>query len=264
MIEVKSLRRSFGEFALRIDDFRVERGRYAVVLGPSGSGKSLFLKTLAGLFLPDGGTIEVGGKDVTGLPPERRPVGLVFQEPSLFPHYNVFKNIAYGLRGPDKQKIVEELAEVLRIKDLLHRPVQRLSGGEAQKVALARALAVKPDVLLLDEPLSQVDHNSRLELQSELKRVHREMDLTSLHVTHNREETLALAEDCAVMLGGRIIQHCDTEQMQKQPECEFVRRFLGLEGEAVKAPGCEEKCLAGTGLCDREDREAREDQADGG
>jgi ABC-type sugar transport system ATPase subunit len=252
MIKVSNLKRAFGEFTLRIDDFQVERGRYAVVLGPSGSGKSLFLKTLVGLFLPDAGAIEVGGKDVTGLPAERRRVGLVFQEPSLFPHYNVFKNIAYGLRGPGRQKTVEELAEILRIKDLLHRPVQKLSGGEAQKVALARALAVKPDVLLLDEPLSQVDHNSRLELQAELKRVHREMELTSLHVTHNREEAFALAEDCAVMLGGRIVQHCGTENMKNQPECEFVRRFLGLEGEAVKAPGCSEKCLTGTGGCDRE------------
>jgi ABC-type sugar transport system ATPase subunit len=252
MIKVSNLKRSFGEFSLRIDGFQVERGRYAVVLGPSGSGKSLFLKTLAGLFLADEGAIEVGGKDVTGLPPEQRRVGLVFQEPSLFPHYNVYKNIAYGLRGPDKKKTVEELAEVLRIKDLLDRPVQRLSGGEAQKVALARALAVKPDVLLLDEPLSQVDHNSRQELQTELKRVHREMELTSLHVTHNREEAFALAEDCAVMLGGRIVQHCGTEQMKGRPECEFVRRFLGLDGEAVKPPGCSEKCLTGTGVCDRE------------
>jgi len=253
MIKVENLRRSFGEFALRIGGFRVDPRRYTVVLGPSGSGKSLFLKTLAGLFYPDAGVIEVGGKDVTVVPPERRRVGLVFQEPSLFPHYNVFGNIAYGLRGPARQKTVEELAGILRIKDLLHRPVQRLSGGEAQKVALARALAVKPDVLLLDEPLSQVDHNSRLELQAELKRVHREMNLTTLHVTHNREEAFALAEDCAVMLGGRIIQHCGTGELQKQPECEFVRRFLGLSGAAVKPPGCFEKCLTGTGVCDRED-----------
>lgn len=261
MIKVKSLRHSFGKFYLRIDGFKVERGRYAVVLGPSGSGKSLFLKTLAGLFYPDEGAIEVGGKDVTGLPPEKRRVGLVFQEPSLFPHYNVFKNIAYGLRGPDKRKTVEELAGILRIGDLLDRPVQRLSGGEGQKVALARALAVRPDVLLLDEPLSQVDHNARLELQGELKRVHREMDLTTVHVTHNREEAFALAEDCAVMLGGRIIQHCGTEQMQKQPECEFVKRFLGLEGDVARPPGCSEKCLVDAGVCDREDLE---DQADGG
>lgn len=253
MIRVKSLRRSFGAFSLRIDDFKVERGRYTVVLGPSGSGKSLFLKTLAGLFSPDEGSIEVDGRDVTDQPPERRRVGLVFQEPSLFPHYNVFKNIAYGLRGSAKHKTVRELAEVLRIGDLLDRPVQRLSGGEAQKVVLARALAVKPAVLLMDEPLSQVDHNARLELQGELKRVHREMDLTTVHVTHNREEAFALAEDCAVMLGGRIIQHCGTEQMQKQPECEFVKRFLGLQGDIVKPPGCSEKCLVGSGVCDRED-----------
>jgi ABC-type sugar transport system ATPase subunit len=253
MIKVENLRRSFGEFALCVDGFLVEPRHYTVVLGPSGSGKSLFLKTLAGLFHPDAGAIEVGGRDVTRLPPEERRVGLVFQEPSLFPHYNVFGNIAYGLKGPDKKKTVEELAEILRIKELLHRPVQKLSGGEAQKVALARALAVKPAVLLLDEPLSQVDHNSRLELQGELKRVHREMDLTTVHVTHNREEAFALAEDCAVMLGGRIIQHCGTEQMQKRPECEFVKRFLGLQGDIVKPPGCSEKCLVGAGLCDRED-----------
>jgi ABC-type sugar transport system ATPase subunit len=260
MIKVRGLQRSFGEFPLRIDGFAVERGRYAVILGPSGSGKSLFLKTLVGLFYPDEGAVEIDGKDVTRLPPERRRVGLVFQEPSLFPHYNVFDNIAYGLRGPGKNKTVEDLAGVLRIGDLLKRPVQKLSGGEAQKVSLARALAVKPAVLLLDEPLSQVDHNSRLDLQGELKRVHREMDLTTVHVTHNREEAFALAEDCAVMLGGRIVQHCGAEQMRKKPECEFVRRFLGLEGEVVEPPGCSEKCLVGAGVCDRE---GLEDQADG-
>jgi ABC-type Fe3+/spermidine/putrescine transport system ATPase subunit len=253
MIKIKNLRRGFGGFSLRIDRFEVERGRYAVVLGPSGSGKSLFLKTLAGLFWPDSGSVVIGGKDVSGVPPERRRVGLVFQEPSLFPHYNVRDNIAYGLRGLQKQKTVEELAAVLRIGDLLNRPVQRLSGGEAQKVALARALAVKPDVLLLDEPLSQVDHNARLELQGELKRIHREMDLTSLHVTHNREEAFALAEDCAVMLGGRIIQHCGIGQMRERPECEFVKRFLGLLGQPPRPPGCTEKCLVGAGVCDRGD-----------
>lgn len=259
MIGIHELTRGFGEFSLAIDRLEIDQGCYGVILGPSGSGKTLLLKVICGLYRPDSGRVSIAGADVTDLPVERRKIGMVFQEPSLFPHYSVHDNIAFGLKvaGSSRQAMseaVNKLSETLRLADVLKRPVRSLSGGEIQKVALARALAVRPEVLLLDEPLSQVDHHARQELQVELQRIHRELELTILHVTHNREEAFALAESCAVMLGGRILQHCDATQMREQPVCPFVARFLGLKPreEPVRPPGCSEVCLLGTGMCDRD------------
>jgi ABC-type sugar transport system ATPase subunit len=254
MIEVRQLERKWGSFVLQVDQLKIEAGQFGVMVGPSGSGKSLFLKLLAGLYAPDRGRIRIAGKDVTEVPTERRRVGLVFQEASLFPHYSVRNNIAYGLKvtgvpRAERDRRVDELIGLLRMENILQRPVPSLSGGEAQKVALARALVVKPDVLLLDEPLSQVDHNTRLELQAELARIHREMELTCLHVTHNREEAFELAGVCAVMHAGRVIQFGDTGQIRREPACAFVAKFLGLDGES-RPVGCTELCFRQPGGCD--------------
>ena len=258
MIEIEALELRLGEFALQDVRLRVETGSYAVILGPSGCGKSVLLRALAGLLRPARGAVRLAGRDVTDLAPELRRVGLVFQEPSLFPHLNVGGNIGYGLRvtglaANERRRRVAQLVEVLGLGGVLGRPVTSLSGGEAQRVVLARALAVRPQVLLLDEPLSQLDHNTRIELQQELKRIHAELGLTTLHVTHSREEAWSLADQCAVMLGGRIIQAGPTGDVRGRPACAFVARFLGIDGAAeVPVPaGCSHGCLGGTGRCDR-------------
>lgn len=256
MVELRAIKRAWGDFVIDVLALTADEGDYLVILGPSGCGKSLLLGTLAGIFTPDSGHVLLDGKEVTQAAPEKRGLGFVFQKSSLFPHLSVEDNIAFGLRvrGASRQRRRErtaELVEALKLGDLLGRPTAGLSGGEAQKVAIARALAPEPRVLLLDEPLSLVDHNARLELQEELQRIHAELGLTALHVTHNREEARALGSRCAVMLGGRIVQLGRTEEVFEQPRCLFVSRFLGHAGDAPeRPPGCTEACIAGTGRCD--------------
>ena len=256
MIEVQGVRHTFGSFKLELS-LRVQRGQYLVILGPSGCGKSLLLGTVAGLYVPSRGAVQLHGRDVTAAPPEERGVGFVFQRASLFPHLTVAGNVEFGLRvrgvaRAARRRRVDELVQTLGLAQLLERPVPALSGGEAQKVAIARALAPRPEVLLLDEPLSLVDHNARLELQDELRRIHAELELTTVHVTHNREEARAMGRRCAVMLGGRVVQLGSMEQVLQQPRCVFVARFFGLasEGSLPEAPGCSEVCLQGSGRCD--------------
>jgi ABC-type Fe3+/spermidine/putrescine transport system ATPase subunit len=213
VIELVNIHCAFGEFSLRDVSLRIAKGDYWVILGPSGCGKSVLLQTIAGFFSPTQGRILVDGRDVTATAPEHRKMGLVFQQSALFPHKSVRENIAYGLRArkvarEEVDRRVDDLIERLGLKSILARPVATLSGGEAQRVAVARALAIKPDLLLLDEPMSALDHNTRLELQVELARVHKELGLTTLHVTHSREEAAALGDHVAIMLGGRIGQRC--------------------------------------------------------
>jgi ABC-type Fe3+/spermidine/putrescine transport system ATPase subunit len=262
MIRLHGIQHSFGDFSLSISALSADKGEYLVILGPSGCGKSLLLGTIAGIHQPACGRIYLLEQDVTTAPPERRGLGLVFQRQSLFPHLSVTDNIAFGLavRGAtraQREQRVGELVETLGLSGVLRRPTATLSGGEAQKVAIARALAPGPSVLLLDEPLSLVDHNARLELQAELRRIHRTLDLTTVHVTHNRDEARALGDRCAVMLGGRMVQVGTMDDVLERPRCSFVARFLGLDGSSPPArPGCSEVCLAGTGQCDQADDEA--------
>jgi ABC-type Fe3+/spermidine/putrescine transport system ATPase subunit len=255
VISISRVEGRFGTFTLSVT-LRVKTGEYVVILGPSGSGKSLLLGAVAGLYPLERGGIVLDGRDVTREPPERRGVGFVFQRTSLFPHLSVEGNIEFGLRARgvprrDRRGRVAELVATLGLTDLLDRPVVALSGGEAQRVAIARALAPRPAVLLLDEPLSLVDHNARLDLQEELRKIHRVTGVTALHVTHNRDEARALGGRCAVMLGGRIVQQATTEEILARPRCLFVSRFLGLKDvEVPQVPGCGETCLGGVGRCD--------------
>ena len=255
MIELASLGLSFGEFALRDISLRIGKGEYWVILGPSGCGKSVLMQTIAGFFSPDRGQIRVEDRDITALPPERRRMGLVFQQAALFPHKSVRENIAYGLRArrvspSEMDKTVRELVERLGLGQILGRPVATLSGGEAQRVAVARALAIRPDLLLLDEPMSALDHNTRLELQAELARIHREFGLTTLHVTHSREEAAALGDHVAIMLAGRIVQRGSTADVRGRPRCPFVARFLGLNPSEIAAlPECAARCSEKPGEC---------------
>jgi ABC-type sugar transport system ATPase subunit len=230
---VRALGRRFGGFALREVSLSLPAGAYGVLLGPSGSGKSLLLHTIAGLHAPETGTVAMAGRDVTRVPAERRGVGFVFQQSSLFPHHDVRGNIEYGLavRGlprPERRRRVEEMVELLGLGLIVSRPVATLSGGEGQRVAMARALAVRPSLLLLDEPLSLVDAGGRRELREVLRRVHAELRLTTLHVTHDREEALALGDHCAVMLDGTIAQAGPMAEVFDRPCGPDVARLLGV------------------------------------
>ncbi len=255
MIELSHLYCRFGSFALRDLSLRIEKGEYWVILGPSGCGKSVLLQTIAGFFTPEEGQILVANRDLRATPPERRNMGLVFQQSALFPHKSVRGNIAYGLDArkiprDEVQRTVDDLVERLGLQSVVDRPVATLSGGEAQRVAIARALAIRPDLLLLDEPMSALDHNTRLELQVELARVHKELGLTTLHVTHSREEAAALGDHIAVMLGGRIVQRGPAVEVQGKPRCPFVARFLGLPLEVVaNLPSCAQACAEKPGEC---------------
>ena len=254
MIEARALRRRFGDFDLGPLSLYVGKGEYCVLLGPSGCGKSMLLHTLAGIYRPSGGIVRIGGTDVTRRPPESRNVGLVFQQSALFPHMTVLANVEYGLRarGVDaaqRHKRAAEVVERVRIEPLLDKPVATLSGGEAQKVALARALAPDPDVLLLDEPLAPIDHDAREPLVSELERIQSELGVTALHVTHNRQEARRLGDHCAVLRGGRIVQAGPTDEVFAAPRCPFVARFLGV-AEASRPAECKEACAHPPGRCE--------------
>jgi len=256
MIRLENITRRFGAFLLEGLDLEVPRGQYWVLLGPSGAGKTLLLHLIAGLHHPDRGRLLLDDVEATTAAPEKRGVGLVFQRSALFPHHDVAGNITYGLavRGAstaERRRRLDELVETLDLSALLQRPVASLSGGEAQRVALARALAVRPRVLLLDEPLGPLDFHARAELQEELRRVHDAFELTTLHVTHDREEARALADAAAIMVGGQIIQAGSMSALQQAPRCRFVARLLGDEERApTDHPLCEEACLRAGGRCD--------------
>jgi ABC-type sulfate/molybdate transport systems ATPase subunit len=238
MIALRELEVEAGGFRAGPVDLAVDDGRYLVLLGPSGAGKSLVLEAAAGVRRAAGGAVEVGGAAVTALPPERRHVGLVFQDGLLFPHLTVAANIAYGVRrradlsgapprGGGRRAEVRELAGAVGVVDLLDRHPETLSGGERQRVALARALAARPRALLLDEPLSAVDPEAREALQQVLRTVCRERRLPLLHVTHDRDEAFALADDVAVMIGGRVHQTGRPLDVLRRPADAAVARFLG-------------------------------------
>lgn len=253
MITVQGLHVVFGDFALRDIFMTIAKGQYWVILGPSGCGKSVLLHTLAGFFSPQSGQICINHIDVDGIPAERRSIGLVFQQAALFPHQSVRANIGYALtvrRRPQAeiQKTVEDLIHRLGLGHIVDRPVPTLSGGEAQRVAIARALASRPDVLLLDEPLSALDHNTRLELQDELAQLHQSLGLTTVHVTHSRDEAQALGDHMAVMLGGRIVQQGDLATVFNHPRCPFVATFLGRSC-VIDPPVCSLECNARRDEC---------------
>lgn len=250
-LRVRNLCVDAGKFSLRNVDLDIAMGEYFVLLGPTGSGKTVFLETLAGLRRPSQGHIYLGDRELTGLPPEQRGIGFVYQTQALFPHLTVAENIAFGLRlrGHPKTEIarrVEEIATALGIGGLLSRTPRTLSGGEAQRVALARALVLKPDLLLLDEPLSALDPSTREALQEELRRLHRTHGTTTVHVTHNFEEAISLGERIGVLQleeqGGRresrVIQVGTPEEVFRHPATPFVARFVGAKnlfrGNAVR------------------------------
>ena len=236
-IEIQQLNKRFGNFtALQEIDLRIESGELLALLGPSGCGKTTLLRILAGLEFADRGAIHFDGEDATSQNVRARKVGFVFQHYALFRHMNVFENIAFGLRvrpratRPSRQQIdvkVRELLALVKLEDMATRFPAQLSGGQRQRVALARALAVEPRVLLLDEPFGALDAQVRQELRRWLRRLHDEIHITSVFVTHDQEEALEVADRVVVMNAGRIEQIGAPEEVYHQPASPFVYNFLG-------------------------------------
>jgi molybdate/tungstate transport system ATP-binding protein len=232
VIRLVDLQVKVGSFYLRDISLEVPSGGYALIIGPTGSGKTTLLEAIAGHAKLLGGRVFMHNDDVTGLPPERRGLGFVYQQYHLFPHLTVRNNIGYGLTGRGRQNgagstRAEELAALLGLTPLLERPVRGLSGGEQQRVALARALAPKPSILLLDEPFAAVDPATRQVLRRELRQLHEREGITTLQVTHDFDEALRLGDLVAVLSEGRIAQSGTPEQVFRYPNSAFVARFVG-------------------------------------
>ncbi len=232
-IALVNLQKSYGRVvAIKDVSLQIQDGEFLVLLGPSGCGKTTTLRSIAGLEVPDAGRIVIGGRDVTQLPPGKRGIAMVFQSYAVFPHMTVRDNIVFGLRmrgvAPDEQRRrAQEAAELLEISELLDRFPAQLSGGQRQRVAVARAIVMQPDVLLMDEPLSNLDALLRLHMRAELKRLHRELRATTVYVTHDQVEALSLGDRIAVMKSGEIVQ-CDTPaRIYDAPATRFVGSFIG-------------------------------------
>jgi spermidine/putrescine transport system ATP-binding protein len=230
-LTLTSVTKKFGEFtAVDALDLVVEQGRFFALLGPSGCGKTTTLRMVAGLEEPTSGTITIAGSDITRLKPYKRPVNTVFQNYALFPHLDIGENVAFGLRRrgvKDVKKQVDDMLELVELGTFARRRPGQLSGGQQQRVALARALINRPQVLLLDEPLGALDLKLRRQMQIELKRIQTEVGITFVHVTHDQEEAMTMADTIAVMNGGVIEQMGPPAELYDQPATTFVSNFLG-------------------------------------
>jgi len=233
-IELEGVQKAFGEaVALECVSLTVEDGEFFTLVGPSGCGKTTTLRTIAGLSDPTAGTVRFDGEDVSDVPVEDRNVGVVFQSYALFPHMTVAENIRYGLRFSEPPRDlsaderVQELLELVDLAGMGDRDPDELSGGQQQRVALARALAPAPDVLLLDEPMSALDARLREQLRREIKRIQQELGVTTVYVTHDQEEALAVSDRLAVMADGAVEQVGTPVEVYEGPATEFVASFVG-------------------------------------
>ncbi|HST49095.1 ABC transporter ATP-binding protein [Jatrophihabitans sp.] len=230
-LQLSSLTKRFGPFtAVDNLDLTIAQGSFFALLGPSGCGKTTTLRMIAGLEQPTVGQIRIGGQDITFDKPYRRPVNTVFQSYALFPHLNVWENVAFGLKRRRAEQVDKQVAEVLELTELeglARRKPGQLSGGQQQRVALARAIVNKPAVLLLDEPLGALDLKLRRQMQVELKRIQTEVGLTFVHVTHDQEEAMTMADTIAVMNAGRIEQLGAPAELYENPATTFAANFLG-------------------------------------
>jgi putative spermidine/putrescine transport system ATP-binding protein len=233
-IRLRALRKLYGDVAA-VDgvDLDVARGEFFTMLGPSGSGKTTTLRMIAGFEEPDGGTIELAGKDVTGVPPYARDVNTVFQDYALFPHMTVGENVEYGLRirkvdRAERRRRAAEALELVRLTGYDTRRPAQLSGGQRQRVALARAIVNRPRVLLLDEPLGALDLKLRQQMQTELKQIQGEVGITFVYVTHDQEEALTMSDRLAVFNEGRIVQVGAPAEVYEKPADEFIAGFVGV------------------------------------
>jgi putative spermidine/putrescine transport system ATP-binding protein len=224
----------------------VAPGEFVSLLGPSGCGKTTTLRIIAGLERPSAGTVRIGEEDVTATPSYRRNIGLVFQHYALFPHLSVYENVAFGLRyrgvsGPDARRRVGEALELVGLSGYEHRFPRQLSGGQQQRVALARAVVISPRILLLDEPLSNLDLALRQRMQAEIKRIQREVGITTVYVTHDQTEAFGLSDRIAVLFHGRLHQYARPDELYERPATPEVADFIGetntLEGRLTRVHG---------------------------
>ncbi|MBQ3941654.1 MAG: spermidine/putrescine ABC transporter ATP-binding protein [Bacteroidales bacterium] len=246
IIDIQHLSKSFGDVKVLDDiNFYVRRGEFITLLGPSGCGKTTLLRQIAGFIAPDEGRILLEGKDISGIPPHKRPLNTVFQRYALFPHLDVFDNVAFGLKlhkipAKEIEQRVKKMLKMVSMTDYEDRSVDSLSGGQQQRVAIARALVNYPKVLLLDEPLAALDLKMRKDMQLELKEIHRKMGITFIYVTHDQEEALTLSDTIVVMNEGRLQQIGTPTDIYNEPVNSFVADFIG-----------ESTILNGTMICDR-------------
>ena len=243
-IIVRDVNKSFGDFAALTDvSVEIPSGSLTALLGPSGGGKSTLLRVIAGLEKADSGLVEIEGRDATKLPAQDRGVGFVFQHYAAFKHLSVARNVAFGLEirkrpKAEIKKKVDELLELVHLEQFAHRYPAQLSGGQRQRMALARALAVEPQVLLLDEPFGALDAQVRKELRAWLRRLHDQVHVTTVFVTHDQEEAMEVADSIVVMADGKVEQIGSPDQLYEAPANDFVMSFLGpvtkLGGELVR------------------------------
>ncbi|TVL94382.1 ABC transporter ATP-binding protein [Streptomyces sp. SAJ15] len=230
-VRLTGISKTYGSFtAVHPLDLTIPAGSFFALLGASGCGKTTTLRMIAGLEDPSTGTVELAGQDVTALPPYKRPVNTVFQSYALFPHLDIYENVAFGLRRrgvKSVKKQVHEMLELVQLGDFARRKPHQLSGGQQQRVAVARALINHPRVLLLDEPLGALDLKLRRQMQLELKRIQTEVGITFVHVTHDQEEAMTMADTVAVMNGGRVEQLGAPAELYENPRTTFVANFLG-------------------------------------
>jgi spermidine/putrescine transport system ATP-binding protein len=247
LVEMKNISHSFGRVSVLSDvSLTIKAGSYTVLLGPSGSGKTTLLSILGGFLIPRKGSVLIRGVNCTTMAPAKRPTTTVFQDYALFPHMSVGKNVGFGLRmkgvvKSERDRLAHEALAIVGLSEAFNKKPHQLSGGQRQRVALARALVVKPAVLLLDEPLGALDLKLRRQMQDELKGIQKQVGTAFVHVTHDQEEAMALADHCVVMNQGHIEDEGTPERVYAQPATRFSATFMGestlIPGEVSKAKG---------------------------
>ncbi len=236
-LELLNIKKNFKGFELNVS-FSVKENEFISVLGPSGSGKTTTLHIIAGFVMPDAGKVIKNGKDISDLPPSKRNMGIVFQDYALFPYLNVFNNIAFGLKvrkesAKSIKRKVLEISEKMNISKVIYKYPDHISGGEKQRVALARAMIVKPDILLMDEPLSSLDARIRLELMEELRDFHKQTNATIIYITHDQSEAMYLSDRIILLNGGKIDRVDIPLELYEHPNTEFARKFIGRTNKLI-------------------------------
>ena len=232
-VEIKNISKRYSDFSLRNISLELEKGKILTLMGESGSGKTSILRIISGLDFPDSGKVLISGRDITEIGPGKRNVGMVFQDLALFPHMTAYDNIAYGLRSlrykeSSIEQMVSNISETLRISSLLEKFPGNISGGEKQRVAMARSLVMEPDLLLMDEPMSSLDPGLRNDIMVEIKSISRKLDQTIIYVTHDVTEGLFLGDSIVYIDNGEVVRKGSPEEIWNNPESENLARFLGF------------------------------------